>query len=146
MSGPETERVFRNFESTLDAVLAGASERILGVGIAIVDKGNRKRLDVGHGLDKLAWGVFLERIWARGSDTHFATLRLSYEEPFTPNEPPTLYGSLYVGVGSPTALSGKVHSNEAKHMRVPSVSIDHLTDEQFAKFVISTMEKAVHES
>ena len=146
MGSRETERLFRDYESTLDAILANASERIRGAGIAIADKGNRKRLDVGHSQDQLSWGVFLEKGWARGSHSHFATLRLSYQEPFSANEPATVYGSLYVGVGSPTALSGKVQSNEAKHIRVQSLNVDNLTDELFANFVINTIEKAIHES
>lgn len=130
----ESEIIFRANEANLDDCLKSSISHISSLGIALRDAGNRNRLDLGHGLDRLWWGYFFEKQWKSERTEAFVSLRVSYSEPYF-SQPPVIYGSLYSGEGGVHDLSARVASGKINRPKSIRIGMDELLAVGFASFV-----------
>lgn len=144
MNDTLSEGIFRSNEEKLDFGLGCCIDRISSRGIIVRDAGNRRRLDTGHGLDRLWWGYHFNKMWRKGTKSEaFVSLRISYQEPFFDfPEPPVIHGALYGGSGGIVNLGGKVASGRIDQPKSIRIDLDSLLELGFEPFVIPHLSDA----
>ena len=134
------ESIFRKYESKLDARLNASIESIFALDIRFKDASNRKRSNVGRGLDRLWWGCHFEKFWDDGDKSYFSSVRISYSEPsWFVKQPQVIYKSVYWGEGDQYHLASKVASNAIEYQKGTGIEINSALNTRLDSLVIDTI-------